>query len=154
MLIELLVGLAVAAPSPDRLAVGLPAEVDIVGLAVGARPELLWQPFDAEGRLHLRAAAGLLLGREYLYTPVGLGARWIGRPERRWHPVGGLGLEQQNFWVTDARPVTRTAMAFDLGLQMEARPGDHIGLLLSPEFAFLGEPGPGLSVRVALQRDL
>ena len=76
MLISLFSAAFAGALDADHFSVGLPAEVDLVGLAFGVRPELLWRPFG--GATHVRVATGLMVGPELAFVPFSLSVRGDG----------------------------------------------------------------------------
>lgn len=143
------------APAPggvvlaDHLEVGVPFEVDLVGLVYGLRPEALWR-FGKDDASRLRLAIGLLPGPEYFYLPVSFGYRAVWG-SGRWHPEAGLGVEQQTFLVPDAPPSSRTSFYFELGLGVDF--GEHwtATVSMAPDFAPFGEPGPGMSLRAGVR---
>ena len=149
---------AEASPEPqqrflDRLSVGGGAEVDLVGLAFGARPELLFRPFRPDGRSNLRLAAGVMQGPEITFVPVNLGYRLIlspGRPARA--HIGG-GLEWQNFWYGGDAPKSRLAMYLETGFEFEIFDGGWVGLQYAPDFALTGF-GFGFATRATFRYDL
>lgn len=152
-LLALGLSVAGAARADDRLVLGLPAEVDLVGPAAGLRPEVL-VGLDRAGVAHLRGAVGILPGLEYLYLPASLGWRARMRPARRVHPQLGLGGEVQSFWVADAPPVFRGAAYLELGLSVDVDERWALAGAIVPEVAVTGVPGPGLGLRLGVEREL
>lgn len=147
-----LLGQALAAPS---LTVGAPVEYDLIGSNLGLRPELLWRPIAEDSALNLRAAVGLLPGPEYLYLPASLGVRgeWGRRADWRVRPSAGLGVEAQNFVVTDHSPISRVGFYAELGAVWVIGQS-VVGLQVAPELSLFNRPGGGMSLRLVLQRDL
>lgn len=151
----LLLGGALAAPfEQDRLSVGLPLEMDLVGLAFGLHPELLWTPFDANGAFHLRAATGLMWGPELGLLPVSLGVREVFFPTRMVRPGLGAGVQLQSFFPNGHPPVSRLDMTMELTLDARVAEGWRVGMQLSPEFGMVGGFGLGMAARLGVQKDL
>ena len=154
MLISVLIGtvlLSAAQAAPfdaDRVSIGVPAEVDLVGLAFGVRPELLWQPFHADGAAQLRVATGLMVGPELVFVPVSLTMRGRLRPKAVVHPILGTGAELQTFYSSGHPAVARLAWLGELGLDVDVGDRWSIGLVLEPGFAPPPLFGFGAAVRV------
>jgi hypothetical protein len=136
------------------LSVAIPAEFDVVGLAVGLRPALLYRPVRQAPFFTLRASLGLLPGPEYFYLPVGLGLRGVLVPKARAHPYLGAGAELQTFFVGDHKPFVRSAVYVEIGLRVDVNDLIGIFLELAPEFGFAPLQGFGLSVRAGVQLSL
>lgn len=137
----------------DRLSVGAGAEVTLVGLAFGVRPELLFRPFRADGIGHLRIAAGVMQGPELTFIPANLGYRAIFSPGRSARAHLGLGLEWQNFFYGGDSPRSRLAAYAETGFEFEIFDGGWIGLQYAPDFALTGF-GFGFATRVTFRYDL
>ncbi|TNE85256.1 MAG: hypothetical protein EP330_26375 [Deltaproteobacteria bacterium] len=153
----LAVGLGLSTPAAaletDRFSLGLPAEVDLVGLAFGVHPELLFRPIQPDGALHLRFAPGLMVGPELAFVPIALGVREVMFPRKRVRPFLGTGLQLQNF-VPYGHPVlTRLDMALELGVDVRVADQWGVGLQLSPEIGLVGGFGFGMAVRLGAQLD-
>lgn len=153
-LIALAAVLLAAAPEDEgalassRFTVGLPAEVDLIGLAYGVRPELLYRPWGETSRSRLRLALGALTGPEYFFQPISFGYRAVFRGDRTVQPLLGLGLELQQFIVHDAPILRRWPVAYvEFGSGFAITERIQVGALASAELKLGGEPGPGLSLR-------
>ncbi len=147
-------GAALAAPlDPERFSVGLPAEMDLVGLAFGLHPELLWRPFDADGAFHVRAATGLMVGSELALLPVSLGVREVFFPTRKVRPGLGMGVQLQTFFPNHHPPVSRLDMTMEATLDVAVAEGWRVGLQLSPEIGMTSF-GLGMATRLGVQRAL
>jgi hypothetical protein len=146
MLIELLLSTAHAWDGGEWR-VGIPAEVNLVGLAGGLRPELLWTVGAGQS---LRFAAGMMVGPELTFVPVDIGYRAVFFPERKVHPELGLNWEGQNILSSGMPKVRRGAMSLDLGCRGDI--GEHwsVGGHISPDFALVGDMGFGLAIRAGV----
>lgn len=138
----------------SRFEVGAGAELTLVGLAGGLRAEALYRPGDAGSRSRLRLAPGFLMGPEFSYVPLAVGYRAVFRQDARLRPLLGTGLEFQQRWVSDAPAVRQLAFYAEAGLQAALGQGWSAGLQTSVDWAFLGPPGPGLVLRLVVQRAL
>lgn len=128
----------------DRWSVGVPAEVDLVGLAWGLHPEALYRPFREDGGFHLRAAAGVMVGREVtLVSPLAVGVRHEFFPTKRVQPSVGTGLQWQSFVVYEDKVHHRVDMYMETSLHVRVHEDYDVGLQMSPEFGFLGFGGGG-----------
>jgi len=155
LLPTLLAGAALAAPlDAERFSVGLPAEMDWVGLAFGVHPELLWRPMDPDGAFHVRAATGLMWGAELGLLPVSLGVREVLLPRRTVRPGLGAGVQLQNFFPNQHAPVGRLDLTMEATLDVRVAEGWRVGLQISPEFGMVGGFGLGMATRLGVQRDL
>ena len=143
--------MALAGPvDADHFSVGVPAEVDLVGLAFGVRPELLWRPFG--GATHLRVATGLMVGPELAFVPVSLSVRGRWFPKGRVHPIAGIGAELQTFYASDHAPVARASYFGELGVDVDVADRWSVGLVLEPGFAPKPLIGFGAAVRLGVVR--
>ena len=155
MLIELLAATALAGPlAADRFSVGLPAEVDLVGLAFGVRPEVTWQPIGPESALQLRVATGLMLGPELVFVPLSATVRGRFFPRGRVHPILGAGAELQTFYASDHPVVARASTVFELGVEVTVSGPWSVGLVVEPGFAPQPLFGFGAAARVGVTRQL
>jgi hypothetical protein len=148
--------------SGERWSVGTPVEVDLVGLAVGLHPEVLYRPFKADGGFHLRAAAGVMAGPELtLLSPLALGIRQELFPRRRVQPGLGTGIQWQSFAVYGDHVHHRLDMYMELAVHVQVHEDYDVGLQLSPEIGMMGVGGEGaystfglgMAVRLNVQRN-
>ena len=147
---------------PASLSVGVPIEVDIVGLAFGVHPELLWRPIAADSGFHLRAAVGVMAGPELtLISPLALGLRQEFAPRRMIQPGIGTGLQWQSFAVYGDGVHHRMDMYMEATIHVEVHEHYDVGLQLSPEIGMMGVSseglystfGLGMAVRLNVQRN-
>ena len=134
----------------NRLRFALPAEVSVIGLTVGVRPEFLFQPFQSARWFELRAAAGVLPGPEYLSTPlsVGIRGRYLDFPV---HPLLGIALTQDIYWISDAAPILRGIVETDVGLSIDVTPQWAIDAVAYGGWGAIGEPGPLAGLRLGVR---
>lgn len=155
MLISVLVGSALAGPlDGDRFSVGVPAEVDLVGLAFGVRPELLWRPVRPDGATHLRLATGVMAGPELAFVPLSLTVRGRWFPKGDVHPLLGTGAELQTFYSSGHPAVARVAWVGEVGVDVDVAERWSVGLVLEPGFAPRPLIGFGAAARLGLVRAL
>ena len=138
----------------ERFSLGLPAEVNLVGLTYGVHPELLWRPLRPDGALHLRAATGFTAGRELSTLPVSLGVRGVAFPRKAVRPGVGAGLQLQTFLPHQHPPALRLDTTLELTLDVRVAEGWRVGTQLSPEFGMVPGFGLGMAVRLGVQKDL
>ena len=150
MLISLLSLAFGGALDPDHFSIGIPAEVDLVGLAFGVRPELLWRPFG--GATHLRVATGVMAGPELVFVPLSLSVRGRWFPKGRVHPIAGIGGELQTFYASDHPVVARAAYFGELGLDVDIVKPWSVGLILEPGFSPNPLLGFGMVARLGVVR--
>lgn len=141
-------------PDASRWSLGLPVEVDIVGLAVGAHPELLFRPAAPDGALALRFATGVMAGPELALVPFSVGVRGVIVPRRIVRPFGGLGLQMQVFAPYGAPARARLDMYLELGVDVRVADSWRVGLQVSPEIGVAPAFGLGLATRLGFQVDL
>ena len=154
-MVILLLGAALAAPlDADRFSVSLPAEMDLVGLAFGLHPELLWTPLGPQGAFHVRAATGLMVGPELALVPLSLGVREVAFPTRRVRPGVGMGVQLQSFFPDHHPPVLRLDLTMEATLDVAVAEGWRVGAALSPEFGMVGGFGLGMAARLGVERAL
>jgi hypothetical protein len=148
--------------SGERWSVGAPVEVDLVGLAVGLHPEVLFRPFTADGGFHLRAAAGVMAGPELtLLSPLALGIRQELFPRKRVQPGLGTGVQWQSFAVYGDHIHHRLDMYMELAVHVRVHEDYDVGIQLSPEIGMMGIGGEGaystfglgMAVRLNVQRN-
>lgn len=137
----------------DHFSIGIPAEVDLVGLAFGVRPELLWRPFDAEGAAELRFAVGVAVGPELAFVPIDLGVRAHWFPRKTVHPITGLGGEVQTIHAAHIASVVRPAVYVELGVDVDVSAAWSVGVLAEVDFAPPPAFGLGGVARVGVTRD-
>ena len=129
----------VAAGAAERWSLGVPLELDVVGLAIGVHPEALYRPFDPEGGFHLRAAAGTMFGPELtLISPLALGVRQEFFPRKRVQPGLGTGFQWQTFAVYGDGAHNRIDMYMEMSLHVRVQDDFDVGLQISPEFGLVG----------------
>ncbi len=137
----------------DHWSVGVGAETDLIGLAFGARPEVLFRPWADRG-FNLRLASGFLAGPEITFVPIDLGVRQLMRPGRSVRPHIGAGFEYQVFWYGGEDPATRPALYFETGFEAKIADDLWLGLQFAPDLAVFGSFGFGFATRVTLRYDL
>lgn len=138
----------------EHFTLGIPFEANLVGLAFGAQPELLWRPFSPEGRFHVRAATGVVAGPELALVPVSLGTRGVFFPTSKVRPGMGLGLKMQTFLPYGHEAILRLDQYFELTLDVKVQDNLRVGVELSPEFGWIGGFGLGMAARVGVLMDL
>lgn len=144
----------VAPGDPRRFSLAANLQVDLLGLAVGIRPEFLYRPFRATRGFNLRFGFGLLGGPEYFFLPVDVGWRQHFVPHHRVTLELGAGYEQQSFFVRDAPPVTRGYFYAELGLAVRVASRGWLGVQFAPGWAPFSHPGPGVATRLGFRWDL
>ena len=134
----------------SRVRFALPVEATVIGLTVGVRPEFLFQPFRHARWFELRAAAGVLPGLEYLSTPVSVGirGRYLDFPV---HPLLGIALTQDIYWISDAAPILRGIVETDVGLSIDVAPQWAIDAVAYGGWGAIGEPGPLAGLRLGIR---
>jgi hypothetical protein len=134
----------------NRARVALPVEASVIGLTVGVRPEFLFQPFEGARWFELRAAAGVLPGPEYLSTPlsVGIRGRYLDFPV---HPLLGIALTQDIYWISDAAPILRGIVETDVGLSIDVAPQWAVDAVAYGGWGAIGEPGPLAGLRLGIR---
>jgi hypothetical protein len=133
-----------------RLEYNLAPELTLVGLAYGARAEVLLRLGEEGSASRLRLAPGLLVGPEFVYTPLALGYRALFNSRGLVRPLVGAGLEYQQRTVDDAPPARQLALYLEGGLAVGLGRHLSVGLVGGLDATFLGGPGAGLSVRLQL----
>lgn len=131
----------------SRFELGLPAEVTLVGLTAGARPELLFRPGEPGSRSRIRLAVGLFGGPEQLFLPVSLGYRACFRQGLTVQPLVGVGVELQHRFVADFPPVRSFGAYLEAGVAFAVAPRWTVGALLTTDVMFVGTPGFGFGPR-------
>jgi hypothetical protein len=133
------------ATAPARFTLVLPAEVTIVGLTYGIRPELLYRPGAPDAASRLRIAVGLLDGPDQLFVPLSVGYRAVYRGRQRVQPAVGVGLELQHRLVSDYPAVRQYGLYVEGGVGFAATPQLAFGAI---DLMLYGGPGVGLGSRV------
>ena len=140
----------------NRLTVGVPVEVDVVGFAVGVHPEVLWRPFSPSSGLRLRLASALKVGSEYtLLAPLSAGLRWVSSDARMLQLGLGAGVQWKAFLVPDSGAHQRLDMYWEAALNGKVGEVHRVGIAVVPEFGlanmtsegFSGTFGLGLALR-------
>lgn len=143
---------ATAGNAPGHFTVGAGAEVDLVGLAYGVRPEFLYRPI-ADSGANIRISSGIMAGPEITFLPVSLGYRHVWSRNRRVRPHLGGGVEYQTFWYGGDSSVSRTAFYAETGFEM--RFGDTwVGIQWAPDLSVLSGFGFGFAARITARFDL
>lgn len=136
----------------SHFTVGAGAEIDLVGLAYGVRPEFLYRPI-ADSGANLRIAVGLLAGPEITFLPASIGYRHVWSRNRRVRPHLGGGLEYQTFWYGGDHPTSRSALYVETGF--EIRVGKMwLGIQGAPDLSVFSGFGFGLAGRITARYDL
>jgi hypothetical protein len=149
---ELLLAVALAAAPVEehRVELAVPAEVTLVGLTYGVRPEVLIRP-GARGTVsRVRVALGVLVGKEQLFLPLSLGYRAVFRQGQVVQPEVGLGLELQHRLVEDLAPVRQLGVYLEGGVGFLVGDWLRLSLAVSMDLMLVGGPGVGLGPRLAL----
>lgn len=134
-----------------RFTVGLPAEVTVVGLTLGIRPEVLYRFGCAGSRSRLRAAIGILDGPEQLFVPVSVGYRAIFRQRSTVTAMVGVGGEWQNRIVSDLPTVRQYGVYLEGGVGITATARLTIDFAVALDVMVFGGPGIGLGPRLGVQ---
>lgn len=144
---------AEAADVSERLSVGVPVEVALVGLSAGVHPELLFRPFRPDGGTHLRVGAGVMVGPELVNLPLTVGVRHAFGKDWAVRPAVGTGLQLQLFLPRQHEPAPRGDLFMEVGLDARVAEGWRVSAQLSPEFGMIGGFGLGFATRVGVVRD-
>lgn len=144
---------AASALETESFSLGVPLEADVVGLAFGVHPELLWRPFDPAGRFNLRAATGIMAGPELALVPVSLGFRQMLRPEKVFRPGFGAGVQFQAFLPYGHELVPRLDQYYEFYFDVATSDSLRVTAALSPEFGWVGGFGLGMAARLGVQMD-
>jgi hypothetical protein len=134
-----------------RFTIGLPAEVTLVGLTLGIRPEVLYRFGCAGARSRLRVAIGLLDGPDQFFVPVSVGYRAIFRQRSTVNPMVGAGGEMQNRMVSDFPTVRQYGVYLEGGLGIKATQRLTFDFAAALDVMLLGGPGAGLGLRLGVQ---
>jgi hypothetical protein len=131
-----------------RFTVVLPAEVTVVGLTYGVRPEVLYRYGDRDAVSRLRLAVGLLDGPDQLFIPLSVGYRAVFRQARRVQPEVGGGVELQHRLVPDFHAVRQYGVYVEGGVGVAVNDRLSLGLMVAIDVMLFGGPGVGLGPRV------
>ena len=152
-----------------RFELAVPAEVTLVGLTFGVRPELLFRPGEPGSVSQLRLAFGVLGGPDQLFLPLSLGYRAQFRRAHVVQPAVGVGLELQHRLAFDLPAVTQFGvylelqhrLAFDLpavtqfgvylelGVGFAVSPRVTLSAMFGADLMLFGGPGFGFGPRLA-----
>jgi hypothetical protein len=139
---------AEAPGAAERFTIGVPAEVTLVGLTAGVRPEVLYRFGDADARSRVRFAVGFLDGPEQFFMPFSLGYRAICRTRASVQPQFGAGFEVQNRIVSDYPTVRQYGFYVEGGVGYAATSQLSFGAMVALDVMLYGGPGAGLGPRV------
>lgn len=131
----------------SRFELGVPAEVTLVGLTAGLRPEVLFRPGGTGRVSRVRLAVGFFAGPEQFFLPVSLGYRAVFRQAKVVQPLVGAGLELQHRFVSDLAPVRAFGAYLEGGVGFEVAAGWSVGALLAVDVMVVGMPGFGFGPR-------
>ncbi|MCX5743501.1 MAG: hypothetical protein NT062_13490 [Proteobacteria bacterium] len=134
--------------SHTRFTVALPAEVTVVGLTYGVRPEVLYRFGDRGAVSRLRLAVGFLDGPDQLFIPLSLGYRAVLRQAHRIRPEVGAGVELQHRLVSDFPAVRQYGVYVEGGVGVAVDDRLSLGLVVAIDVMLYGGPGLGLGPRV------
>ena len=136
-------------PSDCTSATSLSRGGNCPGLSFGPRAELLYRLGGPGTVSHLRTTAGMLVGPEFVFVPVGLGYRAVFRQDKTVQPLAGLGYEA-HFFVTHGGPVFArwAAVYFEGGVGFALNDRFSLGGAASLDWGLIGEPGPGIQTRM------
>ena len=141
--------LATESPKPiseRRMILAVPLEVDIVGLAAGIHPEVLWRPSQKDSSFHLRAATALKPGSEFtLFAPLSVGARWLWFRESPVQVGLGTGLQWKAFLVPNSGAHQRIDWYWEATVEGRVDARQRIGIAAVPEFGMANITGDGFS---------
>jgi hypothetical protein len=132
----------------SRFELAVPAEVTLVGLTFGVRPELLFRPGDPGSVSRLRLAFGVLAGPDQLFLPLSLGYRAQFRRAHIVQPVVGAGLELQHRVAFDLS-VRQFGVYFEFGVGFAVSPRISLSALFGADLMLFGGPGLGFGPRLA-----
>lgn len=136
--------------TPARFTIAVPAEVTVVGLTYGLRPEVLYRFGDGRAVGRLRLAVGVLDGPDQLFVPVSAGYRASFRQVARVRPAVGVGVELQHRLVSDFHAVRQYGLYVEGGLDVAIAPRWSIGAMVAIDVMLYGGPGVGLGPRLGV----
>ena len=131
----------------SRFELGLPAEVTLVGLTYGVRPEVLYRFGELGSVSRLRLAVGFFNGPEQFFLPVSLGYRAVFRQPRVVHPIVGVGLEYQGRFTSGFHPIHAGGAYVEGGVSFQVAYRWTVGVLAQVDVMFIETPGFGLGPR-------
>lgn len=136
------------ATAPARFTIAVAAEVTVVGLTYGLRPEVVYRPGAPGAASRLRLAVGVLDGPDQLFVPLSLGYRAVLRGRHVVQPAVGAGVELQHRLVSDYPAVRQYGVYVEGGVGIAATPRLAFGLMVAIDVMLYGGPGAGLGPRV------
>ncbi len=137
-----------APPADHRFTAQLGIEATVVGFSVGPRLDLLYRLGGPGSFSNLRLTAGVLVGPEFVYLPVGLGYRAAFRPTKTVQPLVGLGTEVHLFMVAGHVFRQWGVVYLEAGSGFAVTQRVSLGAIATVDWATIGEPGPGLAARL------
>jgi hypothetical protein len=141
---------ATAAHAAPAFELNVAAEVTLVGLTAGVRPELLFRPGDEGSVSRLRLAVGVLAGPDQLFVPLSLGYRAQFRQAHVVQPLVGGGVELQHRFVRDLAPVRQLGAYLEGGVVFALTAHLSLQLILGVDLMVLGGPGFGFGPRLGV----
>jgi hypothetical protein len=129
---------------------GFPAEVTLVGLTAGVRPEVLFRLGEPGARSRLRVAAGVFVGPDQLFVPVSVGYRVVFRQNALVQPMLGFGAEVQFRFVSDVAPVPALGAYLEGGVAVQLIDHWSLGLAVTTDLMIWFTPGFGFGPRATL----
>jgi len=139
-----------AGAGSSRVELNVAAEVTLVGLTAGVRPELLFRPGGDGTVSSLRLAVGVLAGPDQLFVPLSFGYRAQFRQAAVVQPLVGLGVELQHRFVRDFAPVRQLGGYLELGLGFAATRHVGVQVIAGADLMVLGGPGFGFGPRLGV----
>ena len=138
------------ATAPARFTIAVPAEVTVVGLTYGVRPEVLYRFGGAAAVSRLRLAVGVLEGPDQWFVPLSFGYRAVFRQAHRVQPAVGGGLELQHRLVSDFHAVRQYGVYVEGGLGVALDRRWSVGAMVAIDVMLYGGPGVGLGPRLVV----
>jgi hypothetical protein len=139
-----------AEAASSRFELNVAAEVTLVGLTFGVRPELLFRPGDEGTVSRLRLAVGVLAGPDQLFVPLSLGYRAQFRQAQVVQPLVGVGVELQHRFVSDLSPVRQFGAYLEFGVGFAITQHFALQAILGADLMVLGGPGFGFGPRLGV----
>jgi hypothetical protein len=134
----------------SRVELAVPAEVTLVGLTFGVRPELLIRLGEPGTVSQLRVAVGVLGGPDQLFVPVSVGYRAQFRRASVVQPAVGAGLELQHRLAFDLPAVRQLGVYLEFGVGFAVSPRVMLSAMFGADLMLLGGPGFGFGPRLAV----